>query len=297
MTKSKGPNLLAQKAVIATLHVGMWTARRCDHDVTEDTNKRHNADADAGRYNKRLVHKTDISALKQIRSMARMRHYMLTQPWLDDGSRLLPAALYMSYADEMRKLKTEYDAAVADFVKNYPNVIKRAKQRLNAMFREEDYPPLETIGSHFSFEINIMPCPDASDFRVDIAQEHISSIQDDVEDRMKSALDAAMRDTKERITEIVGHMAERLKAYKPGDEDNRAEGTFRDSLVENVRELVALLPAFNLTGDKKLDTLTKRIEKDLCTTDAQDLRDNDGARAHVAAAADKILTDVASFMA
>jgi hypothetical protein len=298
MSKSKttAPNLLAQKAVLAAVNVSMWTARRYDASVTEETNRRNHATPDAGRYNKLLVDKIDIKELNQIRTAARQRHYMLTQPWLDDGSRLLPAALYMSYVDEMRKLKVEYDAAADTFAKNYAGIIKRAKSRLNGMFNEDDYPSPNSIRNHFGFDIKVMPCPDAKDFRVDIAQEHLSMVQQDVEERMRGALDSAMQDVKERITKLVGHMAERLKAYKPGDEDNRAEGLFRDSLVENVRELVALLPAFNLTGDAKLTALTKRIESELCLNDADTLRENDSVRGAVAKAADKILTDVAAFM-
>lgn len=291
---TKAPNLLAQKAVLAAVTISMWTARRFDRIVTDETNKQHNAEADAGRYNKLLIDKRDLEPLTKVHSAARMRHYMLTQPWLDDGSRLLSSTLYMSYAAEMRKFKIEFDAAAEKFSNDYPNMIERAKKRLNGMFNSADYPV--SIRSHFNFDIKIMPCPDASDFRVDLAKEHLSEMQSDVEARMKQALDATMNDIKERITNVVGHMAERLKAYKPSDGDNRAESTFRDSLVDNVRELTGLLPAFNLIGDKKLDAICKRMEKELCTEDADTLRTEAKVRQSVTKAADKILTDIASFM-
>ncbi len=294
---TKSPNLLAQKAVLAAVTISMWTARRFDRVITDETNKRHNAEANAGRYNKLLIDKNDLSPLTTIHSAARMRHYMLTQPWLDDGSRLLSSALYMSYADEMRKFKAEFDMAAEKFAHDYPNMIERAKKRLNGMFNVADYPSADAIRQHFNFDIKIMPCPDASDFRVDIAKEHLSAMQSDVEDRMKQALAATTNDIKARIVEVVGHMSERLKAYKPSDGDNRAEGTFRDSLVENVRELVGLLPAFNLTDDPKLTAICKRMEKELCVEDADTLRTEAKVRQSVTKAADKILTDVAAFMA
>lgn len=38
-------NILTQKAVLATLHISCWTGRRYDLEVTEETNRRHNAAA------------------------------------------------------------------------------------------------------------------------------------------------------------------------------------------------------------------------------------------------------------
>ena len=80
-------------------------------------------------------------------------------------------------------------------------------------------------------------------------------------------------------------MAERLKAYKPAvRKGDTTEGQFRDSLVENVRSLVGLLPAFNLTGDDLLADITARMERDLCSLDASELRDDAKARKAVARA-------------
>jgi hypothetical protein len=53
-----------------------------------------------------------------------------------------------------------------------------------------------------------------------------------------------------------GHEAARLPASTgPG---HRTEGTFRNSLVENLRELARLPPAFNLTGDPILANISER---------------------------------------
>jgi hypothetical protein len=43
-------------------------------------------------------------------------------------------------------------------------------------------------------------------------------------------------------------------------------------LVDNVRELARLLPAFNLTGDPILANISERINAELCTYDADDPR-------------------------
>jgi hypothetical protein len=41
-------------------------------------------------------------------------------------------------------------------------------------------------------------------------------------------------------------------------------------LLDNVRELARLLPAFNLTGDATLANISERINAGLCTHDGDD---------------------------
>ena len=88
-------------------------------------------------------------------------------------------------------------------------------------------------------------------------------------------------------------MATKLGEYKPGDGNgSKAEGVFRDSLVENIRELAELLPAFNLTGNAKLTALTERIKNELCVEEAADLREHEDVRKEVKKSADEIVAAV-----
>jgi hypothetical protein len=130
----------------------------------------------------------------------------------------------------------------------------------------------------------------------------VDDLKAQIEASTNKALGNAMRDTAERILETVGRMADRLSNYKPAFEKEdgekvAAENIFRDSLVENVRELADILPAFNLTDDKLLEKIATKIKSDLCEFDAKELRENDNARLKVAQAAERILSDVKDFMA
>jgi hypothetical protein len=166
------------------------------------------------------------------------------------------------------------------------------------MFDQRDYPSRHDIRALFVLDVKIMPCPDAGDFRVDLAEEHAADIRADVEARVREALDDAMRDTRERILKVVGHMAERLRAYRPaGKRGDKTEGAFRDSLVDNVRDLAALLPAFNLTNDPLLDRIAEKIRRDLCAHDAETLRQSPTRRKATAERAEAILKDVSEFLA
>lgn len=298
MLEQANGNPLARKAVLATLSISQWTARKLDKKITNEVNRQHNATEDAGRYNKLLIEKQHIERLQKVANEARTFHYSRTLPWIDNGARVLPASLYLDYSRDIGKLKAEFAAAADDFAANFPAYIEARRRDLNGMFDPNDYPHPDEVRSRFTFDVGILPCPDAADFRVDIATEHLSEIEASVEERMKQALAEAMREPVNRIMEVVGRMAERLNAYKPAPKaGGKAEGVFRDSLVENVRELVGLLPAFNLTGERWLDDIAARIERDLCQEDADTLRENEAARKTVAAQAEAILADVQAFLA
>lgn len=300
-------NLLSQKAVLASLTISGWGARAYDKKVSTETNRRHHASDDAGRFNKLLIAKDAIAEINRIGGAARSAQYRLTQPWYDDGARVLPTALYDEFSKTLRAFKSEYETAVVVFRKIYPQTIIDAKGRLNAMFNEEDYPdPSEMtiydwkknpIG-RFMFDIKIMPCPDIADFRVSLADEHAQDIKDDLERRMRDALEHAMDEPIHRVMEVVGNMVERLTAFKPAKPGSgkKTEGIFKDSLVDNIRDLVTLLPAFNLSNNKKLDAIITRMNRDLCSADAADLRTDAKLRDATKKAATAILSDAEALM-
>lgn len=292
-------NLLSQKAVLAGLSISGWSARALDRKVTDDTNKRHNATTDAGRFNKLLISAEAMKDINLISGQARSYHYTMTQPWFDEGSRILPTALYAEYAAKVRGFRQDYAKAADAFAKAYPDLKEQRKAALGSMFKEADYPSCDDIRARFEFDLKVMPCPDAADFRTDLAKEHAEDIRADVEARMKEALDIAMKEPVRRIIEVVGKMAERLKAYKPAKPGSgkRTEGIFNDSLVYNIRDLVQLLPAFNLAGDKALDAIIARMKTDLCKEEPGYLRDDAKLRKAVAAKAEAILADAQQFMA
>ena len=288
---------LSERAMLARLNIRQWSARKLDRKVTDEVNTAHNASPDAGRYNKRLVSKDALATIQKVANEARKMHYARTLPWQDEGARILSTAGYLDYTGKVRDLRAEFESAVDAFVSGYPDFVTDARSKLNGLFQETDYPPADDIRSRFAFSVAIDPMPVSDDFRCQLDAAQAEEIRADIEARTRDAITAATRDVWTRISLVVGHMAEKLKEYKPAvGPGARAEGVFRDSLVENVRDLVAVLPSLNITGDPALAAIADRMQS-LCRDDAAELRDNASARASVAAEADAILADVGQFLA
>jgi hypothetical protein len=206
--------------------------------------------------------------------------------------------LFVQFSEQFRKLKREFDVAADEFARDYPQFIVERKAKLNGMFNESDYPPVDQIRSKFKLDMTILPFPDSDDFRADLDDDTVADIKREIEETSARVADDTTRHSARRILEVVGHMATKLKEYNPGEASNGGKRSFfLSSMVENVRELAELLPALNITNDPKLAAIIKRISQELCAEDACDLRKNDDARASVKKSADEIVKAVSQFLA
>lgn len=292
-------NILTQKAVLADLSISCWGARVFDREVADEVLTKNGAQRDAGLFTKRLLRKGALRRIHSIGNAAKAYHEKHALPWATQRIRVLPVTLYPAYKARMHELRNEFYQAVPEFVEQYPMLIEEARQgELGSLFDLSDYPPAHKIADRFAMRVAIMPCQDDGDFRCELADGEMDEVRRNFRELAEAQYRKTLTDTAERIAEVVGRMSERLKAYKPGDKARKvkAEHTFQDSLVAHVRDLAALIPAFNLGGDPKLARLHEQITRKLCRYDAADLRESDGIRIKVAQDADKIVDAVKEFM-
>lgn len=284
---------LSRKATLVSVDISQWSARKYDKKITDEVNKSRGATDDAGRYNKLLIQAERLTRLTSLVAQARKLHYKYTKPWCDEGLRILPNTLHAKFAEEFRVLKREFDEAADEFCRDYPKFVRERKRALNGLFDQADYPTPEEIRGKFRLATKTFPVPEADDFRSDVLDsDTVADIKRELEETAASVDAAALKDTASQVAKLVGHMAEKLKTYT-GD---KKDGYFGDALVENLRELVVLLPHFNLSNDPALDRITGRIAKELCTEEPGTLRENQDVRSAVAKSADDILKDVSSLL-
>ncbi len=71
---------LSSRAMLCSLSISMWSARKHDREASEEIAQRHGAQADAGRYHKVLLPKEALAEIHKIVSEARQEHYFMTCP-------------------------------------------------------------------------------------------------------------------------------------------------------------------------------------------------------------------------
>lgn len=287
---------LSQVTMLVSLNVRAYGARKEDKKISAEVAQNHGTTSDAGKYAKVLVPKIHLEPVTKAATALRAFHYENTLPWLDEGIRVLPTGNYETYKAKMVALTDDYDSAVRTFAGNWQAIIADAKVRLNGMFNPMDYPV--DVRSRFGCTLRFMPMPDQSDFRADIADSEREMLRSEIADTLGAAQTEAMRDLWERVAVTVKAMADRLAAYKTVIVDGKVktENVFRDSLVENLRDLCGLIPRLNFAGDTRLEAIRQQIENELLQNDAATLRERDTLRADVAKRAEEIASAISEFM-
>jgi hypothetical protein len=122
---------------------------------------------------------------------------------------------------------------------------------------------------------------------VSIGSDELARIQQDVERRVADAQATAMKEVWQRLYDRVKHMAEKLADPK---------AVFRDSMIENAREICMILPRLNFTDDPNLESLRQEVEMGISNHHPDALRNDPDLRRSTAAEAKAIMDKMSVFM-
>ena len=277
---------LNDRALLVQLNVSQWTARKYDKRASKEVTTAHGAASAAGRFNKSLLPMNDkLDNIHKKTTFIRQKYYDNTLPWGMDGTMMLPTANYLSFMSDFRKEKGDWESLVQEFLDEYDQMKLDAQRILGSLYDAADYPNGLELRHKFKMDMAVFPVPSA-DFRVSIGSEELSRIQQDVERRVKDAEQAALKDVWQRLHDRVKHMAEKLADPK---------AIFRDSMVENAREICAILPRLNFADDPNLEAMRQQVEASLLKH-PEALRNDPDLRRDTAAEAKAIMDKMGAFM-
>ena len=274
--------MITERAMLAAIHISVWTAIKHDRKVSREVAEQHGAYAGAGRYNKQLLREAErLESLRSLSGQIRQYFYKITLPWSDEGYRLLPAHFYFGLTTKMREFEATFSQQVEEFLAVYPSYIEQVRPELNGLFREEDYPSTDKLRNKFGVKLEVLPIPSGNDFRVTLSEEEQARVAREIDDNVRQSLQKGTEDLWTRLKGVVAHMVERL---------NEPESRFHASLVTNIGELVDLLPRLNVNQDEELNRFAGEIRDRLCGFTARELKKNEILRAATANDAAEILT-------
>jgi hypothetical protein len=274
---------LKSQAMLVSLSITKPKMTAKDHKATADAELANNAHG-AGAYVKRLYPKHLIDPIVSVENEARGYVYSRTLPW-NKGQQLLPSTRYMEFAAQMRKYETAFYQTVTAFLANYANVMQEAQKVQGTLFDASEYPDLSDIREQFTMRTRYFPLADASDFRLKVEAEVIEEIKREAEESMKDVLAESMQEPYRRLYEAVARI--HTQCAKP-------ESRIYDSLMNNLDELLDVLPDLNFVGDKKLDALLEECRASI-SVHPETLRTDPQAKQDVAERAKDILSKMSAF--
>lgn len=275
-------NILKDNAVLVRLNIRKWTGEMLDRRITEEVAEANEAQSgmSAGRYTKKLVSKERIKRVANVDGSIRTIHAQETLPWMQDGVALLPIKNWHRYMEKMNEKRREWEDAVQEFLDGLAEEKMLAKLRLGKMYREEEFPTASALRGRFVFSVQVFPVPDSSHFvGALLSPQDMAEAQESLEQAVKDATQEAVREMWERACRPITRMIDRLSG---------PERIFRDSLVENVAEMVDAIQRMNITNDPKLKEMAEQMQTRLLKYTPETLRSDPAVRSEMATEAQKV---------
>ena len=248
---------ISSAAMIVDFNASVWTARKKDRKASDDVTNMNAADKGVANVTKDLLGGCDeLIAVKRFAGNVRNIHYSMTMPWSDNGSRLLTTMQYFKYHEVMTDLQQEFERLVDEFLTVYEWKIMDAQAKLGAMFHRDEYPTRDSLRDKFGFRVSYIPLPDSGDFRIDIGNEAMVTLQTQYETHYTQAIKTAMNDIWQKLYENLTTLARQLDVNEEGKGNK-----LYDSVFDRAIELTEMLRTCNVTQDSQMEAMRQRLEQ------------------------------------
>lgn len=248
-------------AVLVKLSISIFPNTRQDRAITDHVKLTKALGNGAGKWVKYKLPDESLEPIRKFCGEVRAFHYLHTSIW-EDGQRLLSAKARPNHDGRFTDhFEPQFKKLVDEFCAQYPNWIEQARIMHGATFDSADYPELETIRGMFRINREYCPVPKPEHFNAEMKGMYGMALQALTEKKIGDA----MADAWDRLIKPVQAMAEKLSS---------PDSIFRDSLVENVRQMVQIIPDLNLTNDGALKEAAEIIQAQLATLNVDTLRES-----------------------
>jgi len=166
------------------------------------------------------------------------------------------------------------EQAEADLNTVYADIKADARQRLGRLYDPSDYPP--ELRGLFGLDWDF-PSVEPPNYLLRIAPEVYEQEQQRIAHRFEEAVELAEQAFLTEFARLVSHLTERLSS---GCDSERK--IFRDSAVTNLADFFEKFRHLNVRSNAQLDELVEQAQRVVQGVEAQELRDNEGLRQHVA---------------
>jgi hypothetical protein len=285
LTKNKTRGGISETHMLAELNLKLPSGTARNKKLEQEAEQKHGV-TDANRVRAVVdVYNTDfLKSVRKIHAGLRNMFSATTLPWSERGQRLVANEQMKMLKAEIDKCKIEASAAWKQFCDELDHHKARDKQVLGTLFDESLYPSKEELDGRHSIEIVFAAVPDAEhDVRAGWDQDTIDTYQTQVISKEKVRTTKALKVLNKRAYDMVSRVADRMAKY-----DGTRTGSYNDSLIPNVKDIMEMCKMFNLNDDPEMKKWTEEMAVNITRVSSQDLRDNPELRKEIGGNADRL---------
>ena len=207
-------------------------------------------------------------------------------PYWDKNVHILPNNLSDKVLRNLGASLEAFNEAVERVRKALPDAIRQAAIENPVLSSQVDVPDVDVICDEkflFEWELNIIPSSD--DIRVDASKEFVDELMSSVEGKANRKLQEVTDHSVKALIKVASHLAKSCEDYNP---EKKGKSPFRDSTINQVRELIPVIRGLNINKDAAIDRAATDLLGEVGNKSADELREDDDGRKNVATQARKV---------
>lgn len=238
------------KALIVKVKITKPGQSEADEELTAEVHSAHGMGTDAGRYTRALYPKDAFKDVVAVEGKVRRYHRA------EQGKRLILSALgwicpgphVEGYHARITDFENEFWPAVDRVQGRWPQILADCRKAQGDRYNPEDYPVQDLVRSQFCFQriLSPMPNPSALGDLSFLMEERVTEIRSQMQGDIERAARDGTTQAMNRVLERVHSIASVLSKPDP---------TVHEKLIDNLREMLELAPALNLSGDPSINAL------------------------------------------
>jgi hypothetical protein len=268
---------LRRLAAAVRIHFTWWGVHRTlTARQKEEVGVTYDADARFLTAGKKLID-TRHEAYRRLTSLrTQVSNYWrgLTLPYVEAGVRLIRQNDIEPFVHTLNGFREELTQAEADLNTAFEEIKADAQRRLGRLYDPSDYPP--EVRGLFGLDWDF-PSVEPPNYLLQLAPDLYEQEQQRITRRFEEAVELAEQAFLGEFARLVAHLTDRLSS--DGDGQRKV---FRDSAVTNLMDFFGRFRHLNVRSNAQLDELVEQAQRVVGGVGAQELRNNEGLRQHVA---------------
>ena len=261
---------LARKTVFVKLRLGaLGNSRKVSSAQVEV-----DADKNLIRVTKTLLDSPELQAIRTLDGEVRHFLYDMSLPF-EVGIHLLPLGLVEGVDEKLREFKGKRGELVESFLNAYPRLCQEAAGRLRTLYNPADYPPVDEVRSHFTFNWQYVSYGVPDQLR-EISAQIFHEEREKAVVTMSEACSEIQQVMRASLLELVGHLRDRLADREDGKPER-----LRESTVQKLRDFLGTFDLRNVVNDQELKEQVERARALLVGTTTDAIRNTTELRSRV----------------
>jgi len=183
-------------------------------------------------------------------------------PWPGISSLyIVPEKLESKIQEFLERAQEEFQEEVENFIKAYPEIKQKAKERLGTFFSEDDYPSVETLRSKFKYYYMYI--------RIDLPETYKEQLTAQLKEEWQSLSEKLSASFRASFLELVN------KLKNSCDTSKARKAPLRRSTFNRLLEFVKNFEDRNIIGDNELASYVKQLDEILDGVNYEALKQDD----------------------